>query len=677
MKISGITNYYLPKTDTKKNTSLQIQNNDVQSNAVFEYLSAIGNYNITFGDTKIAIYKIEKDGTYEKFSGVNDAARKLNIDASKISNSLKGGNPRTLDCTFMKASEIEISSQDGKTILDKEKIDAKFKELEEKTPNKNKRKAIYQVFKNGSYRKFDSLVTAGKELGMTESKISNCLKGANAKTLDFTFMLASDIETINEDGDIIIDENVVATRLKELEEKDPYRSKKKSIYRIDKNGNYKRYNSLSEASQELGIEDSNISDCLYGKQKSSGGYTFVLASDVERIDNNGNLKIQKKKIKKIAEELKNHLSSHFILKPFYAVDKDGNYTRFESHTEACHALNLDNPDIRKCLEGNRFTTNGYAFIYTDRVEETDENGNTIVKINFPQEIFEHRNPIQIYSINSKAEVKKFPSINDAANYYEISKRHIHSCLDGKKETTAGMAFIRADEFEIKTADKKKGLNEEKFNKLFQQIIKNAVYVVDRNGNYKRYNSNAEAAKDYDVTPEQIKGCSMNHIKGLKSGHSVVKARLVESIKDGKIVINKEIIDEYAKKAEQVRDRAIWAKDAEGKKRKFKSVENASTELGIPVKAINRCLSGKSQTTRDYHFEYVKESPSIPIERKKRDKTIFAMDCEGNIKTFADIDTAARVLDVEKEDIQQLLKIGSLKGKRTSLKGYVFSTANDE
>ena len=195
--------------------------------------------------------------------------------------------------------------------------------------------------------------------------------------------------------------------------------------------------------------------------------------------------------------------------------------------------------------------------------------------------------------------------------------------------------------------------------------------------YKRYNSNAEAAKDYDVTPEQIKGCSMNHIKGLKSGHSVVKARLVESIKDGKIVINKEIIDEYAKKAEQVRDRAIWAKDAEGKKRRFKSVENASTELGIPVKAINRCLSGKSQTTRDYHFEYVKESPSIPIERKKRDKTIFAMDCEGNIKTFADIDTAARVLDVEKEDIQQLLKIGSLKGKRTSLKGYVFSTANDE
>lgn len=48
-------------------------------------------------------------------------------------------------------------------------------------------------------------------------------------------------------------------------------------------------------------------------------------------------------------------------KPIYAFDKKGNKNWFESITEACKALNLDNASVSACLSGRYKTHKGYSF----------------------------------------------------------------------------------------------------------------------------------------------------------------------------------------------------------------------------------------------------------------------------------------------------------------------------
>lgn len=54
----------------------------------------------------------------------------------------------------------------------------------------------------------------------------------------------------------------------------------KPIIRIDKFGNAKLYNSLSQASKECGVSVSNICNCCKNKRKTAGGYVWKY-SEVE------------------------------------------------------------------------------------------------------------------------------------------------------------------------------------------------------------------------------------------------------------------------------------------------------------------------------------------------------------------------------------------------------------
>lgn len=51
----------------------------------------------------------------------------------------------------------------------------------------------------------------------------------------------------------------------------------KTIYQYDTEGNFiKKWDSISDASRELGIGNSNISNCLSGRYKTAGGYKWSL-----------------------------------------------------------------------------------------------------------------------------------------------------------------------------------------------------------------------------------------------------------------------------------------------------------------------------------------------------------------------------------------------------------------
>ena len=424
------------------------------------------------------------------------------------------------------------------------------------------------------------------------------------------------------------------------------------------------------AAESVGGSDSNISKCLKGEQSTAYGYGYLYADEVEKVDENGEITVNKSKIRKKQKQIKEAISNHPIIRPFYAVDKEGNYQKFERNKDASQTLGIFHSAITNCLAGERDTANGYAFVFADEVEEIDEDGSIIVNIDIPDEIYDQRTPIPVYSIDKNGKKKRFDSIGEAATKLNVSRRNIDNCLKGERSTVRGYAFLRADDVEIKMGEEIV-LDSLKFADKFQQVIKNALYVVDKDGHYKRYNSGADAARALGVTEPMVIFCANGVVSSVK-GQSVIKASYVEKYEKGRVIYNqsfiKKLSDELAKKV----DRPILAIDGENKKRRYKNKLTASKALGVRSDKIQRCLNGEQRTSGGYTFIY----EDIEEKRQKSTGPIYALDRAGDVHEYESISAAAKAIGVEKEEIEIFLKKGRTKDKKTTLNGYVFATEDD-
>lgn len=123
------------------------------------------------------------------------------------------------------------------------------------------RKPVSQYTLAGEYiRTYPSIQDAAKSIGFPESNIINCCKGKNRQKSvgGYQWRYASDAK-----GNI-----------KPLS----YRFGEGHRIRVSQHtldGTHIRtYNSLQEAARAMGVDASNISNCITGKQKSSGGFVW-------------------------------------------------------------------------------------------------------------------------------------------------------------------------------------------------------------------------------------------------------------------------------------------------------------------------------------------------------------------------------------------------------------------
>lgn len=445
-----------------------------------------------------------------------------------------------------------------------------------------------------------------------------------------------------------------------------------SIYAVDKDGNYKKYSSIKAAARELGATDSNISKCLKGKQNTAAGHGFLYASEVEILGKNGNYAVDKKKIEKKRLFVEQVLSSLPVIRPFYAVDSEGNYTKYERNRDAMKALGISHSCIARCLNGERDTSGGYAFVYADEVETDDGNGNVIVNINIPQEKFGQRTPVPIYSINEKGQLRKYLSVGEAASALSAPRRNIDACLKNERETAMGYAFVRADELEVKDKKGRVFLKQDILEEKFRQVIKHAIYVVDAKGVYTRYDSYSKASEKLGISEASLLFCANGIQKGV-NGYTVIKASYVETLKDGKVVINRDLLKKFAQEAHKLAPRAVVALDENKHRQKFADKKAAAEALGINLRGIANCLSGKQKTSGGYSFIY----EDAVVKKKRKPFMVYALDRGGEVHEFKSLDEAAQKLNVDKEEIEIFLRKGTTRDKKTTLNGYVFSTANDE
>ena len=113
------------------------------------------------------------------------------------------------------------------------------------------------------------------------------------------------------------------------------------------------FQSQAEASRELGIQQSNISAVIKGRQKQTHGYWF------KEDDGNG-IEIDKDKLNDIVDGM-----------PFkgkvFAVDLNtSEVSQFESQMEASRALGINSGNISMVIKGSRNQSGGYWFVNDDK-----------------------------------------------------------------------------------------------------------------------------------------------------------------------------------------------------------------------------------------------------------------------------------------------------------------------
>lgn len=185
-----------------------------------------------------------------------------------------------------------------------------------------KNQPVYSVDENKNLQKFDTRKIAAETLGVNSSAISGVLAGHYNRAGMYTFFAPEEIEKMNSAGEIQIDTQKVQEAQYKITP---------AIYVIDKDKNYMRFNSQIEASRTLGVATGNISRCIHSEAGKCRGFIFVLASEIEKTDENGNEVVDIAKIEKLANSLNQDSA-------IYVIDENGSFSRFDTPSDGA----LDN-----------------------------------------------------------------------------------------------------------------------------------------------------------------------------------------------------------------------------------------------------------------------------------------------------------------------------------------------
>lgn len=173
---------------------------------------------------------------------------------------------------------------------------------------------------------FSSITYACKELNISSrSNIQQCIKGTRNKCNNFIFVLHG-------------------TKLNLLDKIN------KSLVAVDqysKDGNFiKTWNSIKEASIELDISSTSISDCLNKRKKSAGNFYWVRSGNIFNITD----------FKK--------LTGKANVKEIIQLTMDNKFIReWSSVKQAADELNISRPAISSCLIGRTNSSSNYKWKY--------------------------------------------------------------------------------------------------------------------------------------------------------------------------------------------------------------------------------------------------------------------------------------------------------------------------
>ncbi len=259
---------------------------------------------------KHRFYGMDKNKKLIPFTCYSEAEKVTPAKRPNIIKCLNGDNKTAGGYIFFEPEEIEIIDETGKIDIDKEKLDSIMKRADEylSNPYIGEKTPVYAFYIGTKKKKdirFDTITEAKKKLETSYESIAACLAGDKNFAGDYCYALASEIETIKEDGTVDIDIEKI-DKLKEeakIAKENDKSMKGKAIYAYKiKDKSLKRYNISADAAHLLKISPANISACLADKNEVTSGFIFLPAYKIEVENEDGVLVPDEEKLKTALRE---------------------------------------------------------------------------------------------------------------------------------------------------------------------------------------------------------------------------------------------------------------------------------------------------------------------------------------------------------------------------------------
>ena len=222
-------------------------------------------------DKKIPIVAIQlSTGRVKLFKSLTECSRVLGLAIPGIQCCVKGKSKSYRGYTFKYIEQLESGIYEGITDLTLE-------------PSKASPTPIVAIHKaTGRVRMFSSQGECSRVLGVHLGNINKCLKGIRNHTGGY---IIKHLKRCSGDYKITKRKAKETEKIKLTTERKATTERKGStpIVAIDKNGSVKIFESQHECSRVLGIHQGNINNCLTGRCKSAGGYTFKKINRDKRV----------------------------------------------------------------------------------------------------------------------------------------------------------------------------------------------------------------------------------------------------------------------------------------------------------------------------------------------------------------------------------------------------------
>lgn len=366
--------------------------------------------------------------------------------------------------------------------------------------------------------------------------------------------------------------------------------------------------------------------------------------------------------------------------PVYAIFKDGSYQKFNSKYHASVKLGIDAGDVVRGTKEDVKNKRSVIFVEANKIERKKEDGSIVVdEIELQKQIQKFKSAI--YAISPEGQFIKFETRKEAADTLNADGPSITHCLQGKVKTVKGYTFVYAKNIEKQDKLGNTYVPKETVDLLLRFIKnENSVYSVLPDGTYKKFVSQAEALRYYNMRGNAVNKCVNGELKTVRGMTFVRASEIEKSIAGGEKKVDK-------KKLEKILQRfkvPIYAIDEKGNYSKFATRKEAAETLKLDASSISACLSGKVNRVGTYTFfradeiEEKNEKGEMIIPQTKINEAlmnfktaIYAVDKKGNYILFKSRKEAEETLQLDGPSITHCLQ-----GKAKTVGGYHFFRANE-
>ncbi len=270
---------------------------------------------------------------------------------------------------------------------------------------------------------------------------------------------------------------------------------KEAVYRIDKDMNCERFESLVDMSKKTGMSLPLINAGLAGRVNMVDNYVIAYARDLEQIGTNGAPYFDMQKVARL-------LQKKAYPKAVYAIDVNGKYKKYLDREELAKGLGRKEVSLAGVYDGEIKTIAGHTIVKASKVETIMQDGSIIVEPKKIQQILSS-NPIEtaLYAVDETGKQMKFPNSSVLAETIGCSRVSVYNVLSGRTKKVKGCYLFSADDVEIKKKDGTRQYDKKKALKLIAKLNEPEIiaYKFDENGRYVK------------CTPEEI--AQMSGLKG--------------------------------------------------------------------------------------------------------------------------------------------------------------------